>query len=81
MATIKYFDGEQWIDISGGSGGTSDYTALTNKPQINSVLLTGNRTLSQLGIAEEDHVHEISEITQAGTTVVVLNCGTASTVV
>lgn len=34
---------------SGGSG-TSDYSALTNKPQINSVELSGNKTLSDLGI-------------------------------
>ena len=28
----------------GGGGGTDDYTNLTNKPQINSVTLTGNKT-------------------------------------
>lgn len=37
---------------SGGSGGTSDYTDLENKPQINSVTLTGNKTTSDLGINE-----------------------------
>lgn len=35
------------------SGGTSDYADLTNKPQINSVTLSGNNTLSDLGIAPE----------------------------
>lgn len=34
----------------GGGGGTSDYTQLTNKPQINSVTLTGNKSLDDLGI-------------------------------
>lgn len=34
----------------GGSGGTSDYTELENKPQINSVTLSGNKSLSDLGI-------------------------------
>ena len=34
----------------GGTGGTTDYTDLTNKPQINSVELTGNKTLAALGI-------------------------------
>ena len=34
---------------SGGSG-TTDYTDLTNKPQINSVELDGNKTLQDLGI-------------------------------
>lgn len=32
------------------TGGTSDYTELTNKPQINNIELTGNKTLSDLGI-------------------------------
>lgn len=34
----------------GGGAGTSDYAELTNKPQINSVELTGNKTLDDLGI-------------------------------
>ncbi len=38
------------ISISGGSGGTGDYNQLTNKPQINSVELSGNKTLTDLGI-------------------------------
>lgn len=38
------------ITIQGGSGGTSDYTDLTNKPSINGVELSGNKTNSQLGI-------------------------------
>ena len=33
-----------------GGGGTTDYTALTNKPQINSVELTGNKTSADLGL-------------------------------
>ena len=32
------------------TGGTTDYTALTNKPQIGGVELTGNKSLSDLGI-------------------------------
>lgn len=38
--------------IGGGTGGTTDYTALTNKPQINSIELSGNKTLGELGIQE-----------------------------
>ena len=34
----------------GGSGGTSNYTDLTNKPSINSVTLSGNKTTSDLGL-------------------------------
>lgn len=33
-----------------GSGGTSDYQDLTNKPQINGVTLLGNKTTEQLGL-------------------------------
>lgn len=35
------------------SGGTTDYDALTNKPTINSVELTGNLTSSDLGLQGE----------------------------
>lgn len=34
----------------GGSGGTTDYALLENKPQINSVELVGNKSLTDLGI-------------------------------
>lgn len=37
------------IDAGGGSG-TSNYNALDNKPKINNVTLTGNKTNQQLGI-------------------------------
>lgn len=38
---------------SGGAGGTSDYNALTNKPKINGVELSGNKTSSDLKISSE----------------------------
>ena len=34
----------------GGSGGTSNYNVLTNKPKINNVELNGNKSLNDLGI-------------------------------
>ena len=37
---------------SGGSGGSSDYSDLTNKPKINSNTLSGNKTSSQLGLQD-----------------------------
>ena len=40
----------------GGTGGTTDYTELENKPQINSVTLSGNKTTSDLGIDEVPEV-------------------------
>ena len=36
--------------LAEGGGGTSDYPDLTNKPSINSVTLSGNKTTSDLGI-------------------------------
>ena len=41
---------------SGGGGGTTNYNQLTNKPQINSVELSGNKTASQLGLMASDGV-------------------------
>lgn len=37
----------------GGGGGTSDYDALQNKPSINGVTLTGNKTTADLNITAE----------------------------
>lgn len=39
-----------YVSDGGGSGGTTDYVQLENKPQINSVELSGNKTLDDLGI-------------------------------
>lgn len=41
----------------GGGGGTDDYSDLTNKPQINSVTLSGNKSSSDLGLADAVHTH------------------------
>lgn len=40
----------------GGGGGTTNYNSLSNKPQINSVELSGNKSLSDLGIASAQDV-------------------------
>ena len=40
----------EWANESGGGGGTSDYSDLTNKPQINSVALAGNKSAGDLGL-------------------------------
>ena len=60
---LKY-DAEQgkWINgTASGGGGTSDYTDLTNKPKINDVTLSGNKSLSDLGIADADDVYTKTE--------------------
>lgn len=44
-------DGKVTINSTGGgTGGTTDYTQLSNKPQVNNVELSGNKTLAELGI-------------------------------
>ena len=43
------YDKDHWPG-SGGGGGTSDYPALSNKPQINGVTLIGNKTSENLGL-------------------------------
>ena len=57
-AYYKYNEsGKKWIEqpAIGGSGGniSLDYTALTNKPQISGIELTGNKTLDDLGIQKK----------------------------
>lgn len=45
-----------WCDQArqgGGGGGTSDYTDLTNKPQINSVELNGNKSAEDLDLEKK----------------------------
>lgn len=44
-----------WLDQSGG-GGTTNYNNLSNKPQINSVTLSGNKTAADLGLAASSDI-------------------------
>ncbi len=43
----------------GGGGGTTNYNNLENKPQIGGVTLQGNKTASELGLADSDTVGDI----------------------
>lgn len=47
-----------WLDNGGGGGGggTTNYNNLTNKPQINSVTLSGNKTAADLGLANASDI-------------------------
>lgn len=40
----------------GGTGGTTNYNDLSNKPQINNVALSGNKTSSDLGLANASDI-------------------------
>lgn len=43
----------RWREFSSGSSETTDYPDLTNKPSINDVTLSGNKTSSDLGLQAE----------------------------
>lgn len=47
----------KWVNQSGGGGGTSDYDDLDNKPSINGVTLSGNKSLSDLSIPSQEDVN------------------------
>ena len=51
--TITDAEGDHVFDVMDGQGGSgsSDYSDLTNKPSINNVTLSGNKSLSDLGAA------------------------------
>ena len=53
----------------GGGGGTTDYSDLSNKPQINSVTLSGNKSASDLGLATAAEVEEKQDALTAGTNI------------
>lgn len=44
----------------GGGGGSTDYADLTNKPKINNVELSGNKSLESLGIASSGDLSTLS---------------------
>jgi hypothetical protein len=52
----------------GSGGGTSDYPDLTNKPQINGVELSGNKTASDLGLAKSTDIPSTSDCYKTGDT-------------
>lgn len=56
-----------WVPQSGG-GGTSDYADLTNKPSINNVTLSGNKTGAELGLASASDLSAVSTTAQAAQT-------------
>ena len=64
--TLKIGDGVTVYDnlpaISGGEQGTTNYTDLTNKPEINGVTLVGNVSLSDLGLANVASTGEYSDL-------------------
>lgn len=66
--TTTTIDSDGTIHASGGGGGegTTDYNALSNKPSIGGVTLSGNKTLEELGIQPEGNYVTEEELTQKG---------------
>ena len=51
----------EWVDqTGGGGGGTTNYNALSNKPQIGGVELQGDKSLHELGIAAESSIPDVT---------------------
>lgn len=46
----------------GGGGGTTNYNLLQNKPQINGVTLTGNKTAEDLGLEQSLTTEQINAL-------------------
>lgn len=47
-------------ELPSGGSGTTDYADLTNKPSINGVTLTGNKTLKDLGLLYTEKITTVS---------------------
>lgn len=62
---------EEYLDAiakkPGGGGGTSDYSQLENKPQINGVTLTGNKSASDLSLASANDLAGKTNTSVVGT--------------
>ena len=54
-------------------GGTTNYTDLTNKPQINSIELSGNKTAGDLGLVSTDQLDAKQDVLTAGTNITIEN--------
>ena len=56
------------LDIGGGSGGgsgVSDYALLSNKPKINDVVLSGNKTAEELGLQPKGEYPSVEDVNKA----------------
>lgn len=54
---VIYKNGIAYGGGGGSEGGTSDYADLTNKPRINNVVLTGNKTIADLRLADGSTIY------------------------
>ena len=54
----------KWENTNAGGGGTGDYDDLSNKPSINNVTLSGNKSAGDLGLARASDVPSIDNCYQ-----------------
>ena len=68
-------DNGELTATGGGSGGTTNYNDLSNKPQINGNTLSGNKTSAQLGLASASDIPTvpITAIQKNGTGITPVN--------
>ena len=55
------------LDIGGssGGGGVSDYALLSNKPRINDIVLSGNKTAEELGLQPKGEYPSVEDVNKA----------------
>ena len=59
---------ENWEEVgTGGGGGTTDYSDLDNKPQIEGVTLSGNKSASDLGLATPSDIPDPVQVSSMPT--------------
>lgn len=75
VLTINDAGDTLWMSIGGGGTVTTNYENLTGLPLINSVVLKGNKTSAQLGLAAASHTHTVSQITNFPTLATVATTG------
>lgn len=66
--TITQVGSTMTISSSGGGGGSTNYNDLSNKPSINNVTLSGNKSLTDLGIQPSGNYVTPSELSTVATT-------------
>ena len=67
----------EFTEGGGGGGGTGDYADLTNKPKINNVTLSGNKTAADLGLVKPS---DITASKSGDTTTIYVNSVAIATV-
>lgn len=66
---IYYWNGGEYVQLSGGGSGTDNYNSLQNRPKINNVTLEGEQTSSDLGLQSSiDDLSSIRSGASAGAT-------------